>query len=134
MFPTINECTNVFIGILNLEASCQSNELEIYEPFQSLTLDLISRCALALQLNCQKNPQVSFTWLYWLNNLDFFMTVVFYNRMKFYYPSESFFALTSVGLWSCLSAFQDFVLVLGFFFVLHLLINSSLLSSTTFDL
>ncbi|XP_046460277.1 cytochrome P450 3A24-like [Daphnia pulex] len=56
MFPTINECTDLFINILK-ERSDPSTELEIYEPFQGLTLDVISRCALALQLDCQRNIQ-----------------------------------------------------------------------------
>jgi cytochrome P450 family 3 subfamily A len=70
MFPTINECTDLFINILK-ERSDPSTELEIYEPFQGLTLDVISRCALALQLDCQRNVQVSLTWL-WLNTINTF--------------------------------------------------------------
>jgi cytochrome P450 family 3 subfamily A len=70
MFPTINECTDVFINILK-ETSDPSNELEIYEPFQSLTLDLISRCALALQLDCQRNLQVSII-CHWFNAINIF--------------------------------------------------------------
>lgn len=58
MFHTINECAKLFIDILK-ENSDLSKDLEIYEPLQGLTLDVISRCALALQLDCQRNPQVS---------------------------------------------------------------------------
>lgn len=56
MIPTINECTDLFVDILE---EAHTEELEIYEPFQALTLDVISRCALALQLDCQRNTNVS---------------------------------------------------------------------------
>lgn len=58
MFATMNECAELFVNILK-ESSDHSKDLEIYEPLQGLTLDVISRCALALQLDCQRNPHVS---------------------------------------------------------------------------
>lgn len=56
MLSTVNECSSLFIEILK---EAPSKEVEIYEPFQALTLDVISRCALALQLDCQRNSDVS---------------------------------------------------------------------------
>ena len=56
MTPIMNQCNDLFIRILK-EAT--SKELDIYEPYQALTLDVICRCALALQLDCQENPNVS---------------------------------------------------------------------------
>ncbi len=63
MIPIMNQCSDIFISILN---DAPNKELDIYEPYQALTLDVICRCALALQLDCQTNPHVSciFTHLF----------------------------------------------------------------------
>nr|QST15053.1 CYP361B1 protein [Diaphanosoma celebensis] len=53
MMPLVGQCVDEMMDILQ-EKSC--NVLDIYETFQGLTLDVISRCALALRLDCQGNP------------------------------------------------------------------------------
>lgn len=64
MLPTMNQCANLLINeIGNGMGDKSTEELEIYEPYQALTLDVICRCALALQLDCQTNPHVSFRYL-----------------------------------------------------------------------
>ena len=57
MSPIISECVDLFTNILK-EKSGAAADIDIYEYYQGLTLDVISRCALALQLDCQQNPQV----------------------------------------------------------------------------
>lgn len=54
MTPIISECVDLFTNILK-----DKSDVDIYEYYQGLTLDVISRCALALQLDCQRNPQVN---------------------------------------------------------------------------
>jgi len=56
MSPIISECAELLTTILKEKSS---TDVDIYEYYQGLTLDVISRCALALQLDCQQNPQVS---------------------------------------------------------------------------
>lgn len=61
MLPTINKCTQLLIEILKEKSP--DDHLEIYEPYQALTLDVICRCALALELDCQKDPNVTFDFI-----------------------------------------------------------------------
>lgn len=43
-----------------VEAKCnQGEEIDIYDKFQRLTLDVIGECAMALQINCQKQDNDS---------------------------------------------------------------------------
>jgi len=54
MFPLMNLCVDDMSAILHGKTG---TECDIYEIFQGLTLDVICRCALALKINCQRNPQ-----------------------------------------------------------------------------
>lgn len=56
MFSTIRDCVALFTEIV--EKLPENTEVDIHEHFQALTLDVISRCALALNLNCQENSEV----------------------------------------------------------------------------
>ena len=56
MIPVMNQCSDLLISILK---ETETEELEIYEPYQAFTIDVICRCALALQLDCQRNSHVS---------------------------------------------------------------------------
>ena len=55
MFPLIDDSVNEMVQILEEKSG---TELDIYETYKGLTLDVISRCALALKLDCQRNPKV----------------------------------------------------------------------------
>ena len=56
MLPLMGQCVDEMMDILNEKSGA---ELDIYETFQGLTMDVISRCALALHLDCQRNPKVN---------------------------------------------------------------------------
>ncbi|CAL4138344.1 unnamed protein product, partial [Meganyctiphanes norvegica] len=56
MMPLVQNCTQNFIDKC-LEMSKAEKEFNIYEILQCLTLDVIDQCALALNLNCIKNPK-----------------------------------------------------------------------------
>jgi len=53
MVPIMNECAGVLTEVLEEKVG---TPFDIYGYFQGLTLDVISRCALALQLDCQRKP------------------------------------------------------------------------------
>ena len=55
MVPIMNECAGVLTEVLEEKVG---TPFDIYGYFQGLTLDVISRCALALQLDCQRKPDV----------------------------------------------------------------------------
>ena len=55
MFPIMNDCVQLLTEVLEDKVGSQ---VDIYSYFQGLSLDVISRCALALQLDCQRNQQV----------------------------------------------------------------------------
>ena len=57
MFSTVQDCMDLFMGILD-DASKADREINMYTTLQGLTLDVIGRVALALQLDCQHNPKV----------------------------------------------------------------------------
>ena len=60
MFPIMNDCVDLLTEILkDKTGDGEGVDLDIYDYYQGLTLDVISRCALALQLDCQRNQQVS---------------------------------------------------------------------------
>lgn len=50
MMQTINKCTDVFVDILT-ESSQKGDVLEMYKVAQGLSLDVITKCALAWQVN-----------------------------------------------------------------------------------
>jgi len=54
MFPMINDCVDLLTDILKEKDGVQ---IDIYDYYQGLTLDVISRCALALRLDCQRNQK-----------------------------------------------------------------------------
>jgi len=53
MVPIMNDCAGILTEVLEQKVGTQ---FDIYGYFQGLTLDVISRCALALQLDCQRKP------------------------------------------------------------------------------
>ncbi|KAM7303440.1 cytochrome P450 3A29 [Ixodes scapularis] len=55
MMQTINKCADVFVDILT-ESSQKGEVLEMYKVAQGLSLDVITKCALAWQVDCQRNP------------------------------------------------------------------------------
>ena len=56
MLPIMNECVDLLTDIMKEK---NGEVIDIYDYYQGLTLDVISRCALALQLDCQRNQKVS---------------------------------------------------------------------------
>jgi len=54
MFPIMNKCVDTLTEVLEQRVGTQ---FDIYGYYQGLTLDVISRCALALQLDCQRKPE-----------------------------------------------------------------------------
>lgn len=56
MMPLLKNCTHNFIDRC-LEMSSTEKEINIYDTLQCLTIDVIDQCALALNLNCIKNPK-----------------------------------------------------------------------------
>lgn len=56
MLPIMNECVDLLTDCLKEK---NGQVVDVYDYYQGLTLDVISRCALALQLDCQRNQKVS---------------------------------------------------------------------------
>ena len=59
MIPLMRECVEVFLEKCNIMADTKQ-EFNAHYELQCLTLDVIDKCALALDLNCVKNPEVSY--------------------------------------------------------------------------
>ncbi|KAH8008953.1 hypothetical protein HPB51_008144 [Rhipicephalus microplus] len=59
----VNQCANVFVDILG-EFCSKSRVSEMYRLTQSLALDIITKAALAWEIDCQRNSGDSFlTWM-----------------------------------------------------------------------
>jgi len=54
MLPIMNECVDLLTDCLKEK---NGQVVDVYDYYQGLTLDVISRCALALQLDCQRNQK-----------------------------------------------------------------------------
>lgn len=61
MMPIMNQCTDDFLDVLDGYAAKDST-LDISQLAQALSLDIISKCALAWKVNCQKDPHDPVLW------------------------------------------------------------------------
>ncbi|CAN7937280.1 unnamed protein product [Ixodes hexagonus] len=55
MTPTINKCADEFVDVLT-ESAEKGEVVDVYQAAQGLSLDVITKCALAWQVDCQRNP------------------------------------------------------------------------------
>lgn len=98
MFSIISDCAELLTNII---AQIPENEdVNIHERFQALTLDVISRCAFALDLKCQENSQVKEVNFAFITLLSYLLTFI---RMKSCLQFASFLTLilaVSLFYWS----------------------------------
>jgi hypothetical protein len=57
MFSTMSDCVDLFCQVVDDKAE-KGEAFDIYASFQALTLDVIGRCALAMNIDCQTNSKV----------------------------------------------------------------------------
>lgn len=56
--PAIHKCLDTFLDIME-EHRSRGEDMDLYAMFQGLTLDVIGRSALAMQINCQRDQEDS---------------------------------------------------------------------------
>lgn len=55
MTATINKCADLFVDVLS-ESAKRGEAVNVHNVAQGLSLDVITKCALALKVDCQRNP------------------------------------------------------------------------------
>lgn len=56
MFPMIDDCVRKFLSKINERCPTESCEIEIYQFYKSLTMDLIWRCCFGIETDIQNDP------------------------------------------------------------------------------
>ena len=123
----MNDCAGILTEVLEQKVGTQ---FDIYGYFQGLTLDVISRCALALQLDCQRKPDViQSNWKLLLMNQWIVELISIQFRTLFCLLSANCSRWNWAALWSCSSVSPECATSSAGYLDSHHRANSSVSSS-----